>query len=161
MGSARRGCLGHLVRGWQRPHGHRSLGGPGSCGPARWARALSPGGSRRPGPARPAHNAGGAEAQPAGTPPQAGGAGARRAARDSTEPLGTSDLRSPGRPGPLRGPADNRAGTAGLVPGFLHCPAATRPLPGLAALSRGRSREGQGAAGPGTQVPGRARHRGR
>lgn len=119
------------------------------------------------GPARPAPRTmpGGLEAHPvprwAPLPGGGGGGGARREAQDNREPVGTSDLRSPGRPRPPRGPADNRAGTAGLVPGFLHCPAATRPLSGLAALSRRRSREGQGAAGPGTQVPSRARHRGR
>lgn len=145
---------GHMVTAG--PAGPAPAAPPGGCGCSAPAASA--------GPARPANDAGGARGAlgaAAGTAPRAGAAGARRAARDSTEPPGTSDLRSPGRPGPPRGPADNRAGTAGLVPGSLHCPAATRPLPGLAALSRGRSREGQGAAGPGTQVPGRARHRGR
>lgn len=155
-----RGCPGHLSSGRQRPHGLRSLLGPGSPGlPATAERSGrgAPAGSA--GPARGTHNTGrawGAASGSTGTSrPRWGAAEPAAPSRPAPNPRGpaTPALRA-GRL-PSQGLTDNGTSTAGLVPGFLRRPATTRPLPGLAALSCRRSQAGRDAAEPAARGSGR------
>lgn len=142
---ARDGC-GHMVTAPSA--GSASTASP-RRGPARCDRTLSPGGSRRSGPVCAQCRAGSGRGQWAPNPPEPAGRSG-----PAPSPQGPATPARRAGQAPSRGLADNGASTAGLVPGFLRRPAATRPLPGLAALSCGRSQAGRGTAGPGARGPG-------
>lgn len=150
---SRRGCPrpgGHLGRGRRRPHG------PGASHPHRGpapaaSRRAGPGGRGASDPAGP-HKA----RRLRGDPGSGGGA-----AGPCGSPGSDAPLRSPARRSPLPGPRRQWSPHRRPTPRFL--PAA-RPLPDLPPLSRGRSRAGRGAIGPGArgrgpEAPAPRRHR--
>ncbi|XP_066846673.1 collagen alpha-1(I) chain-like [Anser cygnoides] len=126
-------CSPHALRDGDGGGGHMAGPRPGASGDRAPPGAAGP---VRPGPAR-------TQSRPPPAPPS------RRAPGERRPPA-----QPPPGGAPSQGLADNGARTAGLVPGFLRRPAAaTRPLPGLAALSRGRSRPGRGGGAPAPPPP--------